>query len=348
MDNPDLEQGVVSREDTSTSPYTAASSDAPEEPDFADALFRQRRKHGKFREIEVAPGAGPLFDTHCHPQLTPYPASGFARAAVWGVEHLACVIDLSDEGPRTIAKYDEWLHEALLLIPSFAQSIGRDPSDVSLPEIRFILGCHPHNASRFDKQLEETIRACLKDPRACAIGESGLDFYYNVSPQDAQISMFKRQIEMSHELDLPLCLHVRDAHELAFEILEKEGWPKAGCVLHCYNLDPDTLKPWIERDCYVGFDGPLTFKNNECVVQSAAIVPEDRLLVETDAPFMAPEPTRGMACYPHHVLHIANRLAEVRDKYTVEAKRTFFEKLVENGLRLYKRDPKPWQEGSEI
>ena len=131
-----------------------------------------------------------------------------------------------------------------------------------------------------------------------------------ISPRDDQREAFRRQLRLAKEAGLPVALHLREAHDEALAIMREEGFPEAGTLLHCFNLDWATLEPWVEEGCYVAFGGALTFKNADDTREAAARVPADRLLTETDAPYMTPEPRRGMTCLPDHVLFTAERLAE--------------------------------------
>ncbi len=212
-----------------------------------------------------------------------------------------------------------------------------------MPKLRIAVGCHPHNARLYDSDVEAALLRFLADPRVAALGEVGLDYHYDLSPRPTQASVFKRQIELAHMIGLPLALHVRDAHEEAFHILEEEGFPEAGVLLHCFYLDWETLRPWLEKGCYAAFGGALTFKKFQETRDAAARMPLNRVLTETDAPFMAPEPLRGMDCEPAHVLFTAARLAEVRGAQLPEERNAVLGALYANALELLDREPNAWQ-----
>ena len=302
---------------------------------FDDAFFHQKRKHGAYRQLELPDRPCIAADTHCHLQLTAHPVAHIARAIVWNVRYLANVVDLVEDGEEPLSSMEGWLDEAFELAKAYAPAVGVDATQLCCPQIRFIVGVHPHNARLYTDQWEARLRELAQDERVCAYGEVGLDFYYDHSPRDTQIAVFRRHIRLAKETGKPLCLHIRDAHEVALEILESEGFPEAGCVLHCFNLSAEVLKPWLEHDVYVGFDGPLTFKKNDDVREAACIVAPDRLLTETDAPFMTPEPMRGMECGPQHVIYTLAELERVRGIESAEDKRAFEEQLLENAQRLY-------------
>ena len=212
-----------------------------------------------------------------------------------------------------------------------------------MPRVRITVGCHPHNAKYYDDGLEDDLRKLLTDPRVSALGEIGLDYHYDFSPREAQREAFRRQIRLAKECGLPIALHLREAHDEALAILHEEGFPEAGTLLHCFNLDWATLEPWVAEGCFVAFGGALTFKASDDTREAAARVPLDRLLTETDAPYMTPEPMRGMLCSPDHVLFTAACLAEVRGCAPGEERKAFLKQLVENARGLLDRPATAWQ-----
>ena len=315
------------------------------EPVFRDALFRAKRKHGKFVVVDAPQLDAPVFDSHTHVHLTADPALSIAKCMVWNVPLLCNVIDIAEDGEGAFAQLDAYLAEAPAIARDIAASAmvdaGALPSEP--PDVRLIVGVHPHNAKHWDAAMEARLRNALRDPRVRAIGEAGLDFHYDFSPRDTQEAMFRAQIRMAHELGLPLCLHIREAHDLALAILREEGFPEAGCVLHCYTMGPDELEPWLAEGVYVGFDGPITFNSADEIREAARIVPLNRLLVETDAPYMTPHPMRGMECGPAHVIFVADALARVRglEADDADGRREFFGQLVQNTIWLYGRGDCP-------
>lgn len=205
------------------------------------------------------------------------------------------------------------------------------------------MGCHPHNAKHYHDALEADLRERLADQRVSALGEIGLDYHYDFSPREDQRLAFRRQLRLAKECGLPVILHVREAHDDAFAIMREEGFPEAGVLLHCFNLDWATLEPWVEAGCYVAFGGPLTFKKTDEVRDAASRVPLDRLLTETDAPYMTPEPMRGMTCGPEHVIFTAERLCEVRGYTQGDEREAFLCQLMQNTRGLLDREPTSWQ-----
>ena len=212
-----------------------------------------------------------------------------------------------------------------------------------MPRVRIAVGCHPHNAKYYDDGLEADLRRMLKDPRVAALGEIGLDYHYDFSPRDDQREAFRRQLRLAKEAGLPVALHLREAHDEALAIMREEGFPEAGTLLHCFNLDWATLEPWVEAGCYVAFGGALTFNNGDATREAAARVPADRLLTETDAPYMTPEPMRGMTCLPDHVLFTAERLAEACGRAPGAQREEFLARLMDNARELLDRPATAWQ-----
>ena len=309
-----------------------------EEELFRDALFRQRRKHGVYRVIDAPVLEGAVADTHCHTHMLPDPALAFARCAANGVDFVCNIVDSVEDEPDTIEKVGKWLEEAADTLQEIAPQC-----EEPLPKVRFAVGCHPHNAKDFDAAAAARLRQMLVNPQVCAIGEIGLDFHYDLSPRDAQEEVFRQQIRLAHELELPVSLHIREAHDLAFRVLQEEGFPAAGTLLHCFNLGPEDVAPWVEAGCYIALGGPVTFKKSDSTREAATLVPLDKLLTETDAPYMTPEPMRGITCWTDHVLFSAAKLAEVHGAEPGLARQEFLAALHENALRLLDRPPLPWQ-----
>ena len=315
------------------------------EPVFRDAQFRQKRKHGTYREVEAPKLEASVADTHAHLQLLADPSLALARCAVHGVGFVCTIVDAYEDGSTTFERLGGWMDEAENVVEELAPAERRPAhaEGFAVPQVRIAAGCHPHNAKHYDDALEAGLRAQLADPRVAALGEVGLDYHYDLSPRDVQRAVFRRQIRLAKECELPLVLHVREAHDDALAIMREEGFPKAGTLLHCFNLDWATLEPWVEAGCYVAFGGPLTFKNADEVRDAAARVPADRLLTETDAPYMTPEPMRGMTCGPEHVIFTAARLAEVRGCAPGPKREALLERLMDNARALLDRSATPWQ-----
>ena len=142
-----------------------------------------------------------------------------------------------------------------------------------------------------------------------AIGEIGLDYYYDLSPRDLQKKWFIRQIQLANELGLPFIVHDRDAHGDTFEIIKKYKATETGCVLHCYSGELDLAREYIKMGCYISIPGTVTFKNNRKTVNVAKNIPLEWMFIETDSPYMAPAPNRGKRNDPSMVKYVAEKIA---------------------------------------
>ena len=195
------------------------------------------------------------------------------------------------------------------------------------------VGSHPDVADEVnDAVLEEYRRLCRDNPKVKAIGEIGLDYHYEDIPREIQKEAFRAQMALAAELNLPVIVHERDAHEDGMKIVEE--FPTVKGVFHCYSGSLEMAKWLVSRGWYIGFTGVLTFKNARKAVEVAASIPLDRLVLETDCPYMAPEPFRGRRNDPGKLCRMAERLAEIRGMPLEEIHRV----TVENGKRLYRID----------
>ena len=243
-----------------------------------------------------------LIDSHCH--LDYPPASDdlegiFDRARAAGIEallHIGCSPDRFDDALELVA---------------LAPSLG--------PAIYTVLGVHPHDATELDDDvLVRLEREYLRD-EVVAIGEMGLDYHYDRSPRDVQQDAFGRQLDLARKLDAPIVLHIRDAHEDAWAVIEshppREDDPG---VVHCFTGTPDEAKRWLELGFCISFSGIATFRTAPGLREAAKLCPDDRILVETDAPFLAPEPMRGRKNEPANVAFTCARLAAERGESAQE------------------------------
>lgn len=180
------------------------------------------------------------------------------------------------------------------------------------PQIFLGFGLHPHEAKFWSRETEATLRSALEHPRAVAVGECGLDYYYNHSDRQSQLKAFRAQVSLARELGKPLIVHSRDAWDDTFAVLEDQGGHRTGGVFHCFTGGPDVLPKVKSLDFYVSFSGIVTFKNAGDIQQAARLVREDRILVETDCPFLAPQPVRGKRNEPAYVWMVAEKVAELR------------------------------------
>jgi TatD DNase family protein len=176
----------------------------------------------------------------------------------------------------------------------------------------FAVGVHPHEAKHWSLETARTVERTARRPKCLAIGEIGLDYHYNLSPPKEQRAAFREQIALARGLGLPIVLHTRSAWDDTFAILRDENASPLGGAFHCFSGGPEEAHRAIATGFLLSFAGPLTFKNAEPLREAAALVPAERLLVETDAPYLTPHPRRGERNEPAHVRLVAERLAEIR------------------------------------
>jgi TatD DNase family protein len=290
------------------------------EPIFADS---------KGREVAAPDLGGPVADTHAHLDMLEDAGAALANAARAGVDFIATVADPSENASRTFDELPIWYARARELLD--VAGLAETP----LPDVRTIVGVHPHNAKDLTPEVEVELIRLARHALTSAIGEIGLDYHYDYSPRDVQREAFRRQLEIAHDVGLPAVVHLREAHEDGEAILRELGLPEAGCILHCYNLGPEPLDRFLALGCTVSFAGPATFKKADDVREAARMVPSDRILTETDCPFMAPEPFRGRKNEPAFTVFTAARLAEARG----EAAADFAAAAYANARRLLDRPP---------
>lgn len=175
--------------------------------------------------------------------------------------------------------------------------------------IRAAAGIHPHEAQAVTQGDYEQLRELLKLPEVVAVGEIGLDYHYDFCPRPKQIEVLRAQLEIARELDMPVIIHDREAHGDMYPLL-REFKPKG--VVHCFSGSVELAKEVLSYGMYIGLGGAVTFKNAKTPVEVAAYVPDDRLLIETGAPYMTPVPYRGKRCDSAHIAITAQRIAEIR------------------------------------
>jgi len=180
------------------------------------------------------------------------------------------------------------------------------------------IGVHPHEASKATEETLARVREMTRHPKVLAVGEIGLDYHYDFSPRDVQMDVFRRQLEIAHEAGLPIVIHTREAWEDTLTTIGQVGNLPHGGIMHCFTGDAAQARQALEMGFHLAFGGVLTFPKAESVREAARITPEDRLLIETDCPYLAPVPYRGKRNEPSFVVEVARRLAEVRGT-TLEA-----------------------------
>jgi TatD DNase family protein len=232
-----------------------------------------------------------LVDSHCHldfPDFQSRLPEVLAAASQAGIGRMVTI-------STHVARYETY------------KSLAEDHETIF-----FTVGTHPHNAADEPDVPKQKLVELSRHPRCIAIGEAGLDYHYDKSPRDIQRQVFRTHIAASRETGLPLVIHARNADEDMISILSEEmSKGRFSAVLHCFSSGAELARIGVELGLYVSFSGILTFRNSEDIRRIASDVPQDRLLVETDAPYLAPVPHRGKANEPAYVAHTARVLAEL-------------------------------------
>lgn len=183
------------------------------------------------------------------------------------------------------------------------------------PDVHFAAGVHPHEAKHWTPQVSADLRRLAGRPKFAALGEIGLDYHYNHSPPREQRAAFREQILLARDLRVPIVVHTREAWDDTFALLKDEDAAAVGGVFHCFSGGPKEAERALALGFSLSFAGPVTFKNAGPLAEAASAVPLDRLLIETDAPYLSPHPHRGQRNEPARVLHVAARIAELRGTF---------------------------------
>jgi len=180
------------------------------------------------------------------------------------------------------------------------------------------VGIHPHNASSCDATVFEAIATLAQDPKVVGVGETGLDYHYDLSPRDSQKAVFRRFISLAKTLDKALVIHVRDAFEDCVQIMKEEDISDCRTIIHCFTGSNADAKAFLELGCWISIPGIVTFKNAGDIPNVATTVPEHKLLIETDCPYLAPVPHRGKRNEPSYLVHTAEFIADLRGMTVAE------------------------------
>lgn len=337
----------------------AAGGSATPDSAGAQRLAFEKRVKKKVRRYEVPALGAPVADTHAHLMSfwTKDPAAVLARAAQAGVRQLTTLADpVGDKvDPRVFGdRLRAWIEEARALLAktdapdAWTPGCGDAPAEL-FGRVRYLAGVHPYGAPEYTDEVHEQVEGALADPLCTGIGEIGLDYHFDYdddvapAPHDVQIACMERQLEIAVRRNVPVELHLRNAdtdesrsaHEDAYRVLRSAGVPEAGCVLHCFGEDRATMARFADLGCYIAFGGAATFKRNEHVREAFAACPLDRILFETDCPYMAPEPLRGVECEPAMIAFTASTLACDRAERTGERAEDVLAAAWENSLRLF-------------
>ncbi len=252
-----------------------------------------------------------LFDTHCHIDEERFDADRqdvLSRMKEAGVGFCVCVGSDMETSARSMA---------------FAQAADG---------VYAAVGIHPHEAKFFKQEDLETLQNWLKQPKVVALGEIGLDYYYDHSPRDVQREACVFQMELAHAAGAPAIFHVRDAHGDMLDIMKAQRGKLPGGILHCFSGSWETAREYLKLGFYISIAGPVTFKKAPSQWEVAQNVPLHRLLVETDSPYLAPEPMRGRRNEPAYVRHVAQKVADLRG-ISLEA---LTEATTQNARTVYK------------
>ena len=256
----------------------------------------------------------PLADTHAH--LLSFwgkeVPETLVRAKAAGIDLLVTVFNpIADK--RSVTDYSDWLTHEILPMQD-------------IPQIKYLAGVHPYGASDYTDDIHAQVVAALDDPLCAGIGEIGLDYHMDYdddvapAPHDVQIDCMARQLELAVRRNVPVELHLRHedtdqertSHTDAYNVLREVGVPQAGCVLHCFGEDRATMERFVGLGCYIAYGGAATFKRNDDVREAFAATPLDRILFETDCPYMAPEPNRGKRNNSAYIRYVAEKIAELK------------------------------------
>ena len=222
---------------------------------------------------------------------------------------------------------------ALVMNPGCSLTSSRNVVKIAAENdyIYAAVGSHPDVADEVNEAvIEEYRKLCKLNPKVKAIGEIGLDYHYEDIPREIQLRAFRMQMELARELKLPVIVHEREAHEDGMEVVRE--FSDVTGVFHCYSGSAEMARQLVDKGWYIGFTGVLTFKNARKAVEVASSIPLERIVLETDCPYMAPEPFRGKRNDPGKLYRMAEKLAEIRG-LTVEEIHTI---TTENGKRLYR------------
>ena len=200
------------------------------------------------------------------------------------------------------------------------------------PFIYGTVGMHPHDVSAMDNALMDRISDILQHKKMLALGEIGLDYHWPEPEPALQKQWFCRQIELAKEVKLPIIVHSRDAAEPTMQIIQETKAYECGGVIHCYSYSPEMAEKYVKMGFFIGMGGVLTFKNAKKLVRCAERIPLSSIVLETDCPYMAPEPNRGKRNDSSQLIYVAQKLAEIKGITAEEVKQV----TTENAHRLYR------------
>ncbi|PJF47674.1 MAG: TatD family deoxyribonuclease [Chloroflexi bacterium] len=252
-----------------------------------------------------------LFDTHCHLDVAAFDPDrdvAIARARAAGVAHfLNPAYDL-ESSRRAVA-------------------LAQGHADVVAA-----VGVHPNAAADFDGAQLAELRALACAPQVVAVGEIGLDYYWQTTPRDRQAQAFIEQLALARELNLPVIVHCRDAYDDALALLREHGCGLPGLVMHAFSGRMEHLRAALALDFYIGVGGPVTYPNADTLRDVVKTAPLERIVVETDSPYLAPQSHRGRRNEPAYLIEVAHKVAELRQRSIRDIARI----TTDNGRRLFR------------
>lgn len=231
----------------------------------------------------------PLVDTHCHLQMARFDK------------------DRSDVLERSLARL-EWL---AVVGDNLESSLAA--CRMTQERVHAVVGFHPYHAAALDKNTETELRGLAGHAGVIALGEIGLDYFNEYCPRRLQQPAFRQQLALAAELDMPVVIHSRAAEDNTLAILRDHGPHPAACIMHCFGGDARFAEKCLELGCFISFAGNVSYPKAEQLRDAARIVPQDKLLLETDAPYLAPQCIRGKRCEPWHVEHTLSFMADLLD-----------------------------------
>lgn len=290
---------------------------------YLEFLDKKGRPHRFLRAI------APVADTHTHLISREFDiADSLQAASEAGVELVVTPLNPAEEAKDPDA--------ALTQLTDALAALSHPPA------LRILAGAHPYHAEAFLQHGEDAFQKLLSHPLAAGIGEIGLDYTCDV-PKELQAEAFSFQLSYAVKHNLPVELHIRDqkddenvaAHKDAERILCQVGIPKRGCVLHCFTQGPSVMRPFLDMGCTIAYGGALTFKKSEEIRQAALETPLTALVTETDAPYMSPEPLRGMPCQCAFVTVVEDFLTRLFEEAKIATKHELEEALWQNATNLF-------------
>ncbi|MDO4437257.1 MAG: TatD family hydrolase [Coriobacteriaceae bacterium] len=309
--------------------------------DWEPLTFAKKKK-----VLELPRPQALLFDTHAHLRSfwgeDKNPVDVLVRAYQAGVRGLVTLYDpIADKSEETpdAAAFSAWLQGVA----------GAAAARGAIIPVRYLVGVHPYGAPDYTDAIHAQVEDALADPLCAGVGEIGLDYHFDAddnieaAPHDLQMHAMARQLELAVRHNVPVELHLRndngddarEAHADAARVLEQVGVPAAGCVLHCFGEDHATMERFVRLGCHIAFGGAATFKRNDDVREAFAACPLDRLLLETDCPYMAPEPIRGLECEPAMIAQTADVLIYDRADRTGELPRDIAQAIWRSSIALF-------------